>query len=123
MESDEEKRERLRLIREVKLSQLMLAGKKNELNKEKNRTNILKNNIEDIKNKNNIIKENIEKIKEEIKKIIYINDSIERENDNKITERQNLFDELKIGEAQPVDGQEPDRDEDDFEDDYEVEEN
>ena len=120
MESDEEKRERLRLIREVKLSQLMLAGKKNELNKEKNRTNILKNNIEDIKNKNNIIKENIEKIKEEIKKIIDINDSIERENDNKITERQDLFDELKIGEAQPVDDQEPSRDED--EDDYEREE-
>ena len=120
MESDEERRERLRLIREVKLSQLMLAGKKNELNKEKNRTNILKNNIEDIKNKNNIIKENIEKIKEEIKKIIDINDSIERENDNKITERQDLFDELKIGEAQPVDDQEPSRDED--EDDYEIEE-
>ena len=122
MESDEERRERIRLIREVKLSELILASKKNELNKEKNRTDILKNNIEEIKNKNNIIKENIEKIKEEIKKIIDINDSIERENDNKITERQDLFDELKIGEAQPVDDQEPSRDEDDFEDDYEIEE-
>ena len=72
MESDEERRERMRLIREVKLSELLLVGKKNELNKEKNRTDILNNNIEDIQNKNNIIKENIKKLKEEINKIIEI---------------------------------------------------
>ena len=122
MESDEQRRERIHLIREVKLSKLILDGKKNELNNEKNRTDILKKNIEDTQIENNATKEKIEKIKEEIKKINEINANIERENNNKLLERQNLFEELKFGEPQPADDQEQERDKDDFEDDYEIEE-
>ena len=122
MESDEQRRERIHLIREVKLSKLILDGKKNELNNEKNRTDILKKNIEDTQIENNATKENIEKLKEEIKKINEINANIERENNNKLLERQNLFEELKFGEPQPADDQEQERDEDDFENDYEIEE-
>ena len=122
MESDEQRRERIHLIREVKLSELILDGKKNELNNEKNRTDFLKKNIEDTQIENNATKEKIEKIKEEIKKINEINANIERENNNKLLERQNLFEELKFGEPQPADDQEQERDKDDFEDDYEIEE-
>ena len=123
MESNAERKERIQLIREVKISELILASKINELNNEKNRTGLLKKDIEDIKNKNNIVKENIEKLKEEIKNIIKINENIEAKNNIKIEKRQTLFEELKIGEPQPINDQEKDKDDqDDFEDDYEIEE-
>ncbi len=118
MESEKERKERINLKREVKISELILAGKRNELNNEKNRTFELNRNIEDMINKNKETKENIEKLKEEINNIISINENIKKENDSKKEIRQKLFEELKIGEPQPM---EENKEEDDFED-YEIDE-
>lgn len=121
MESDKEKKEGIQLYREVKISELILAGKKNELNNEKNRTSKLNKNIRDVINKNEETKENIEKLKEEIKKIILINENIEKENNCKKEERQKLFEELKFGQPQPLEENKDDKNEDDYEG-YEIDE-
>ena len=82
-ESNEEKKERINLSRELKISQLILYSKDDELNNENIKNKKLENDLKEIKNKNEKIKENIEKIKEQIKKQELINEQIIQNNNNK----------------------------------------
>ena len=101
-ESNEEKKERINLSRELKISQLILYSKDDELNNENIKNKKLENDLKEIKNKNEKIKENIEKIKEQIKKQELINEQIIQNNNNKKQKCLALYLKLQSYKPQPL---------------------
>ena len=122
-ESIAEKKERIHLIREIKISELLLSSRQKELNNENKKTNELINYLTEIKNRNNIIIDNNNKIRQEIENLKNINKQIEQENIINNKKKEELFAELKKGEVEPLSDDEDEEEEEDREekeDDFEV---
>ena len=120
-ESNEEKKERMHLRRELKISELILDSKINELNNEKIKNQKLENDLKEIKNKNEKIKENIEEIKEQIEKQKLINEQIIQNNNNKEQKFRELYLKLQLYKPRPVSNPNPESKEVDEEiPDYEI---
>ena len=102
-ESIEEGRERIHLIREIKISNLLISRKSNELQSEHNKNNELDKKLKEMQSKNNIILEDKNKIMQEIEKLKNINKQLEQENAINNKKKQELFEELKLGEIEAVD--------------------
>ena len=122
-ESIAEKKERIHLIREIKISELLLSSRQKELNNENKKTNELIDYLTEIKNRNNIIIDNNNKIRQEIENLKNINKQIEQENIINNKKKEELFAELKKGEVEPLSDDEDEEEEEDREekeDDFEV---
>ena len=101
LESNEEQEEIIHLIREYKLSELILKKKKDELANENNKIkqlNNLLNNINFQKKQNEI---NISKFKEEINYLTLINEQIEKDNKIKKEKLKILFKKYNEGKSIP----------------------
>ena len=96
-ESDEERKERIRLIREIKISYLLLNSKQHELKSEENKSIELKNDIDEIKNKNISSIETNQKLKEEIENENRLKEKLELENNKRNKEIEILYKELQVG--------------------------
>ena len=96
-ESDEERKERIRLIREIKISHLLLNSKQHELKSEQNKSIELKNDIDEIKNKNISSIETNQKLKEEIENEKRLKEKLELENNKRNKEIEILYKELQVG--------------------------
>ena len=104
-ESIEERRERIHLIRELKISNLLISSKIKEFQNERNKNNELNIKYKEMQNKNNLILEDKKQILKEIEKFKNINKQIEQENIINNKKKEELFAELKIGEVEAVDGE------------------
>ena len=96
-ESDEERKERIRLIREIKISYLLLNSKQHELKSEENKSIELKNDIDEIKNKNISSIETNQKLKEEIENENRLKEKLELENNKRNKEIEIFYKELQVG--------------------------
>ena len=94
-ESNKEQEERIHLIREYRLSELILQKKKDELESEKNKNRQL-NNLLNKQNEINI------RLKEEIKNLTLFNKRIENENKIKRENLQILLKKYNEGKSFPV---------------------
>ena len=101
-ETDEETKERMSLIKELQLSQLLLANIKNEIIKENKKTMELNQISQDIINKNKFYIVEIEKIEEAIKKLNNNNEMMKQENERKTKELKELYNKLSVGEVIPI---------------------
>ncbi len=116
-ESREEQIERIHLIREYKLSELILEKKKEELKHENNKFKELNNSLSSINKQNKI-----NKIKEEINQLAWINEKIEKENKMKWDKNKQLLDKLNEGKPIPLlNNEENDNNDNDDEEEYEFE--
>ena len=100
-ESEEEKRERIHLIRELKISELMLNSKKNELENENKKNTQLQKEIENL-NKNNEIQKEIDLLKSQLEKQNLNNKKIEFEIQKKTKISEELYQKLAEGKSKPV---------------------
>ena len=101
-ESIEEKRERIHLIRELKISELMLNSKKNELENEYKKNIQLKKEIENLNN--NQIQKEIDLLESQLKKQNLNNKKIELEIQEKTKKREELYKKLMEGKPMAVNG-------------------
>ena len=93
-ESNKEQEERLHLIREYKLSELILIKKKDELEKENNKFKQLNNRFNTLKK--------ISRFQEEIKNLTLINEQIEKDNKLKTKNLQILIKKYNEGKSIPL---------------------
>ena len=105
-ESNEEQEELIHLIREYKLSELILIKKKNELANENNKFNQLNNLLNKIKYQNKQNEINMSKFNEEIRNLILINKQIEKDNEKKKENLEVLFKNFNEGKSIPAQGEE-----------------
>ena len=96
-ESIEERKERIHLIRELKISNLLISSKYKELQNEKYKNNELNKKLKEIQIRNNQILEYKNKVMQEIEKLKNINNQIEQENAINNKKKEELFEEAKIG--------------------------
>ena len=101
-ESIEEKRERIHLIRELKISELMLNSKKNELENEYKKNIQLKKEIENLNN--NQIQKEIDLLESQLKKQNLNNKKIELEIQEKTKKSEELYKKLMEGKPMAVNG-------------------
>ena len=105
-ESNEEQEELIHLIREYKLSELILIKKKNELANENNKFKQLNNLLNKIKYQNKQNEINISKFNEEIRNLTLINKQIEKDNEKKKENLEVLFKNFNEGKSIPAQGEE-----------------
>ena len=103
-ESNEEQEELIHLIREYKLSELILIKKKNELANENNKFKQLNNLLNKIKYQNKQNEINIFKFNEEIRNLTLINNQIEKDNEKKKENLKILFQKFNEGKSIPYQG-------------------
>ena len=103
-ESNEEQEELIHLIREYKLSELILIKKKNELANENNKFKQLNNLLNKIKYQNKQNEINISKFNEEIRNLTLINNQIEKDNEKKKENLKILFQKFNEGKSIPYQG-------------------
>ena len=103
-ESNEEQEELIHLIREYKLSELILIKKKNELANENNKFKQLNNLLNKIKYQNKQNEINISKFNEEIRNLTLINNQIEKDNEKKKENLKILFQKFNEGKSIPSQG-------------------
>ena len=119
-ESREEQIERIHLMREYKLSELILEKKREELKHENNKFKELNNSLSSINKQNKINK--INKLNEEIKQFVSINEKIKKENKMKSDKLKQLLDKLNEGKPIPLFiNEENDSNDNDDEEKYEFE--
>ena len=103
-ESNEEQEELIHLIREYKLSELILIKKKNELANENNKFKQLNNLLNKIKYQNKQNEINISTFNEEIRNLTLINKQIEKDNEKKKENLEILFKKFNEGKSIPAQG-------------------
>ena len=115
-ESNEEQIERIHLIREFKLSELILEKKKEELKNENNKYKELNNRLSSINKQSKI-----NNLKEEIKQLTLINEKIKNENKMKSDTLKQLLDKFNEGKPIPQEDDNNNNNNCDDEEEYEIE--
>ena len=98
-ETNDEKLERIHLIQEIQISELILNNKNKDLKNENIRNENLKKKIE-ITDKKQFNEEIITKLKKDVEKISSINKEIENENNIKLEKLNQLLN--KYNEGKPI---------------------